>query len=64
MHGTVTKVAVGDGDTVEPGELILVLEAMKMEHAVTAPAAGTISGLTVAPGDTVSGGDVLCRVHP
>ena len=64
MHGTVTKVAVGDGDTVEPGELILVLEAMKMEHAVTAPAAGTISGLTVAPGDTVSGGDVLCRVRP
>jgi hypothetical protein len=38
--------------------------AMKMEHAVTAPTAGSISDLTSTPGDTVSGADVLCRVRP
>ena len=62
MHGTVTKVAVRDGDSVGQGDVILVLEAMKMEHAVTAPTAGTIGDLAVTPGDTVNGGDVLCRV--
>lgn len=63
MHGTVTKVAVRDGDSVGQGDVILVLEAMKMEHAVTAPTAGTIGDLAVTPGDTVNGGDVLCRVR-
>ena len=63
MHGTITKVAVQNGDSVQQGDLILVLEAMKMEHAVAAPTAGTIGDLTAAPGDTVSGGDVLCRVQ-
>ena len=64
MHGTVTKVAVRDGDSVEQGDVILVLEAMKMEHAVTAPTAGTVSDLTATRGDTVNGGYILCRVQP
>ena len=63
MPGTVTRVAVADGDAVEAGQLVLVLEAMKMEHPVTAPTAGTVSGLAVAVGDQVGTGQVLAVVE-
>ncbi len=62
MPGTVTRVAVSDGETVEAGQVLLVLEAMKMEHPVVAPAAGTVSGLSVQPGDQVATGQVLAVV--
>ena len=54
MQGTIVAVAVKDGDRVEPGDLVAVLEAMKMENPVTAHRAGTVTGLTVQPGDTAS----------
>ncbi|OZE41490.1 biotin/lipoyl-containing protein, partial [Rhodococcus sp. 05-2254-3] len=51
MQGTVVKVAVDEGQTVDAGDLIAVLEAMKMENPVNAHKAGTITGLTVTAGD-------------
>ncbi|GAA3991813.1 acetyl/propionyl/methylcrotonyl-CoA carboxylase subunit alpha [Allokutzneria multivorans] len=62
MQGTIVKVAVEDGQHVEAGELLVVLEAMKMENPVTAHKAGTVTGLTAAPGDAVGQGVVLCEV--
>jgi len=62
MQGTIVKVAVTDGDRVEAGDLIIVLEAMKMEQPLTAHRAGTVSGLAAAPGATVTSGQVLCEI--
>ncbi|WP_411733248.1 acetyl/propionyl/methylcrotonyl-CoA carboxylase subunit alpha [Paeniglutamicibacter sp.] len=62
MQGTIVKVAVADGDTVAEGDLILVLEAMKMEQPLTAHCDGVVSGLTAVPGDTVSAGAVLASI--
>ncbi|MEO7193798.1 MAG: biotin/lipoyl-containing protein, partial [Pseudonocardiaceae bacterium] len=64
MQGTVVKVAVSDGDRVEAGELIVVLEAMKMENPVTAHTAGIITGLTARAGNSVAQGTVLCTITP
>ncbi|MGH3877342.1 MAG: acetyl/propionyl/methylcrotonyl-CoA carboxylase subunit alpha [Actinophytocola sp.] len=62
MQGTIVKLAVEDGHVVETGELIVVLEAMKMENPVTAHKAGTVTGLAVAAGETVTQGSVLCEI--
>ena len=62
MQGTIVKVAVQDGDEVSEGDLIVVLEAMKMEQPLTAHKSGTLSGLTAAPGDTVSAGAVIAAI--
>ncbi len=62
MQGTIVKVAVEDGATVEAGDLVIVLEAMKMEQPLTAHRAGTVSGLTAAVGATVTSGQVLCEI--
>jgi acetyl-CoA/propionyl-CoA carboxylase, biotin carboxylase, biotin carboxyl carrier protein len=62
MQGTIVKVAVTEGQPVESGELIVVLEAMKMEQPITAHQAGTITDLTAAIGDVVGAGTALCRV--
>ncbi len=62
MQGTIVKIAVEDGQTVSPGDLIVVLEAMKMENPVTAHKAGTVTGLAVASGETVTQGTVLCEL--
>ena len=62
MQGTVVTVAVSDGQTVAAGELIAVLEAMKMENPVTAHKDGTVTGLSVQPGAPVSQGTVLCEL--
>jgi acetyl-CoA/propionyl-CoA carboxylase biotin carboxyl carrier protein len=64
MQGTVIKVAVADGDAVDIGDLIVVLEAMKMENPVTAHKTGTITDLTVQPGTSVTQGTILCRIIP
>ena len=55
----VFKVLVSPGQAVAAGETVMILEAMKMETEVSAPAAGTISSVDVAPGDAVSVGDSL-----
>jgi acetyl-CoA/propionyl-CoA carboxylase, biotin carboxylase, biotin carboxyl carrier protein len=62
MQGTVIKVAVSDGDTVSAGDLIVVLEAMKMENPVTAHKDGTVTSLAAEPGSSVGQGTVLCEI--
>ena len=62
MQGTIVKIAVSDGDTVEAGDLVVVLEAMKMEQPLTAHKAGTVKGLTAAVGDVVASGTTICTL--
>jgi acetyl-CoA/propionyl-CoA/long-chain acyl-CoA carboxylase, biotin carboxylase, biotin carboxyl carrier protein len=62
MQGTVTAVAVSEGDTVAAGDLLLVLEAMKMENPVTAHKDGTVTGLTAAAGTSIAQGTVICKI--
>ncbi|MFM8620780.1 MAG: acetyl/propionyl/methylcrotonyl-CoA carboxylase subunit alpha [Candidatus Nanopelagicaceae bacterium] len=62
MQGTVVKIAVNEGDAVEKGDLIMVLEAMKMEQPLTAHKAGKISKLVVEIGETVASGTSLCLI--
>jgi acetyl-CoA/propionyl-CoA carboxylase biotin carboxyl carrier protein len=62
MQGTIVKVAVADGDRVEQGDLVVVLEAMKMEQPLTAHRAGTITGLSAPVGTTVTSGSTLCEI--
>ena len=62
MQGTVVKIAVEEGAAVEVGDLIIVLEAMKMEQPLTAHKAGIISNLTAVIGATVSSGTNLCDI--
>ena len=62
MQGTIVKVAVEDGAVVEAGDLVVVLEAMKMEQPITAHKAGTVSGLTAEVGAAVTSGAVLCTI--
>ncbi|TQM82739.1 biotin carboxyl carrier protein /biotin carboxylase [Saccharothrix saharensis] len=62
MQGTIVKVAVEDGQQVEAGELIVVLEAMKMENPVTAHKSGVVTGLSAEPGATVTQGTVICEI--
>ncbi len=59
LPGTVVAVHVQAGETVAPGDPLLTLEAMKMEHALTAPAAGRVVRIQAAPGDRVEAGAVL-----
>ncbi len=63
MQGTVVKVVKGNGDRVEVGDLIVVLEAMKMEQPLIAHKAGTISKLQVSVGQTVASGATLCLIE-
>jgi acetyl-CoA/propionyl-CoA carboxylase biotin carboxyl carrier protein len=64
MQGTVLGVSVADGDAVEAGQVICVVEAMKMENEVHAHRAGTIRGLSVEPGQPVTTGQVVCTIEP
>jgi len=62
MQGTIVKVAVKDGQQVAAGDLVVVLEAMKMEQPLNAHKAGTITSLDAAVGETVPTGTVLCEI--
>jgi acetyl-CoA/propionyl-CoA carboxylase biotin carboxyl carrier protein len=62
MQGTVLDVKVADGDSVEVGQVICIVEAMKMENEVTAAVAGTVSELAVAPLQPISVGERICVV--
>ncbi len=62
MQGTIVRVAVSDGDTVAAGDLIVVLEAMKMEQPITAHKAGTITALNAQAGAVVTSGAALCEI--
>ncbi len=62
MQGTLVKIAVADGDVVAVGDMIVVLEAMKMEQPITAHKAGTVTGLSVEVGAVVTSGSVICDI--
>jgi acetyl-CoA/propionyl-CoA carboxylase, biotin carboxylase, biotin carboxyl carrier protein len=62
MQGTVVKIAVNNDQIVEAGDLIVVLEAMKMEQPLIAHKSGKIINLTAAIGETVSSGALLCDI--
>jgi acetyl-CoA/propionyl-CoA carboxylase, biotin carboxylase, biotin carboxyl carrier protein len=62
MQGTVLAVEVAEGDEVKAGQVVCVVEAMKMENEITSPRAGTVSGLSVEPGQAVTTGQVICLV--
>ncbi|KUR65782.1 biotin carboxylase N-terminal domain-containing protein [Arthrobacter sp. ATCC 21022] len=63
MQGTIVKIAAAEGDVVAEGDLIVVLEAMKMEQPLTAHKAGTVRGLTASAGETVSAGAVIATIE-
>ena len=62
MQGTIVKVAVEEGQEVEEGELVIVLEAMKMEQPINAPKSGTVSNMAAEVGATVSNGAPLLEI--
>ncbi|NUP75305.1 MAG: ATP-grasp domain-containing protein [Sinomonas sp.] len=63
MQGTIVKVAVANGEQVAEGDLVVVLEAMKMEQPLTAHRSGVIHGLTAEPGQTVTAGAVIATIE-
>jgi acetyl-CoA/propionyl-CoA carboxylase biotin carboxyl carrier protein len=62
MQGTIVKVAVADGDSVQAGDLVVVLEAMKMEQPLTAHRSGRVADLNAQVGATVTSGSTLCLI--
>jgi acetyl-CoA/propionyl-CoA carboxylase biotin carboxyl carrier protein len=62
MQGTIVKVAVADGDAVQTGDLVVVLEAMKMEQPLTAHRSGIVKNLSAQVGATVTSGSTLCEI--
>jgi acetyl-CoA/propionyl-CoA carboxylase biotin carboxyl carrier protein len=64
MQGTVVRVLVSEGDTIEAGQTVCVLEAMKMENNIVSPFAGTVVEVRVGPGSSVGTGDVVAVVGP
>ena len=63
MQGTIVKIAVEEGQQVDEGELVLVLEAMKMEQPINAPKSGTVANIAAEVGATVSNGAVLLEIN-
>ncbi len=63
MPGRVVRVLVNEGDAVEKGAGLLILEAMKMENEIVAPVAGEVDRIFVKPGDTVEGGAELAHIR-
>ena len=62
MQGTIARVAVAEGDQVSEGDLVVVLEAMKMEQPIAAHRSGTVRNLRAEPGASVASGAVLCTI--
>jgi glutaconyl-CoA decarboxylase len=63
IPGAVLSVAVKEGDTVEAGQLLMVMEAMKMENQIKSPRAGKVTQLCVKPGDAVAQGEDLAVIE-
>ncbi|BCJ54025.1 acetyl-/propionyl-CoA carboxylase subunit alpha [Actinoplanes sp. NBRC 14428] len=63
MQGTIVKVAVANGDTVTEGDVIVVVEAMKMEQPLQAHRTGTVNGLTAEVGSTITAGTTICIIE-
>ncbi len=62
MPGMIVKYVAGEGDTVKKGDTVVILEAMKMENALTSPADGVVKGVKFGTGDSVAKGAVLCVI--
>jgi biotin carboxyl carrier protein len=62
MPGSIIDVKVREGEAVKEGDVLLILEAMKMENEVTAPRAGSVTAVLVQKGDTVNSGDPLLTI--
>jgi propionyl-CoA carboxylase alpha chain len=62
MPGAITQVLVREGDEVVPGQALVIVEAMKMEHVIRAPRAGTVRGIRARPGDQIEGGAALVEI--
>jgi biotin carboxyl carrier protein len=62
MQGTIIKVAVANGQAVKKGDLVCLLEAMKMENEIFAPCDGTVTSVTVNAGQTVATGAVIATI--
>lgn len=62
MPGTVLDIKVAVGDSVNSGDVLMILEAMKMENEIQASASGKVTGISVAKGASVNGGDVLITI--
>ncbi len=62
MQGTIVKIAVTEGQQVEEGQQVVVLEAMKMEQPINAHKSGTVTGLQAEQGSTVTAGAVICEI--
>ena len=63
MQGTIVKVLVAQGDAIDAGQALAVLEAMKMENNINAEKAGTVAEIRVKSGDTVGAGDVIAVIE-
>ncbi len=63
MPGNILDVKVKVGDKVAEGQVLMVLEAMKMENEISAPVSGTVASVNVSAGSTVASGDVLCSIN-
>jgi acetyl-CoA/propionyl-CoA carboxylase biotin carboxyl carrier protein len=63
MQGTIVKIAASEGQRVSAGDVVVVLEAMKMEQPLTAHKAGTVTGLSVEVGQTVTAGAAICQLE-
>lgn len=62
MPGSIIDLAVKEGDAIKEGDVLLILEAMKMENEITAPQSGTVSAVHVKVGDTVGSGELLVEI--
>lgn len=62
LSGTVARILVDEGQEIEEGQVLLVLEAMKMETEITAPAAGKVGRILVEKGESVAGGSALIEL--
>ncbi|MET8481900.1 biotin/lipoyl-containing protein, partial [Streptomyces clavifer] len=63
MQGTIVKIAVEEGQEVKEGDLVVVLEAMKMEQPLNAHCSGTVKGLTIEVGASVTSGATICCIR-
>ena len=63
MPGNILDVKVKPGDSVKAGDVLLILEAMKMENEISAPQDGTVASVNVRKGDVVNSGDLLCTMN-
>jgi len=63
MPGKILAIKANAGQAVKKGDVIMILEAMKMENEITAPSDGTVAGINVAVGDSVESGDTLASLN-